>query len=188
MLAFSVKSSGQAPDRSMAKSKRRGTPEPLVLYSTGTWLAFKIAEMFYGDHHFVWCTPCFNPTSVHGRGASVPPTSCPSTIYHSLFEEVQAGDRHSAKIKENKLGIVNGATQKKKSRVISDKQYLQIVEIMEAAAIQDFRPVIYVIPFAGVRRLVREVPVRKRAHPLAAEYIIEELPGNCFDLIELRRS
>jgi len=38
-----------------------------------------------------------------------------------------------------------------------------------------------------VKQLVQEVPVSRRAHPLSAEYIIEELPGDRFDLIELRR-
>ncbi len=37
---------------------------PLILYSTNTWLAYKIAERFYGDMHYVWCAPFFDSESL----------------------------------------------------------------------------------------------------------------------------
>jgi len=44
------------------------------------------------------------------------------------------------------------------------------------------------IPFVGVSHLLKEVPVPKRAHPLSPEYVIEELPTELFDVIELERA
>ena len=32
-----------------------------ILYSTNTWIAYMIAERFYRRHHYVWCTPYFDP-------------------------------------------------------------------------------------------------------------------------------
>lgn len=37
--------------------RRRMRTAPLVLYSTNTWLAYTVAERFYGGEHYVWCTP-----------------------------------------------------------------------------------------------------------------------------------
>jgi hypothetical protein len=35
--------------------------------------------------------------------------------------------------------------------------------------------------------MLKEVPVAERAHPLSQEYIIEELPTELFDTIELEK-
>ena len=161
--------------------------KPLVLYSTATWLAFTIAERYYRGRHFVWCSPCFGPDSAWSRGGKVPPTSCPSVIYHTLWDEVQAGDRHSPKIMDNRSAILKGADLKWKSGAISLEQRNDISSIVEQSVIQDFLPRVYVIPYGRVAKLAREVPVGDRAHPLSIEYIIEHLPAERFDVIELRR-
>jgi hypothetical protein len=51
--------------------------EPIVLYSTSTWLAYAIAEQYYAGDHYVWCTPHFDPSSVPPISYSVPPSSSP---------------------------------------------------------------------------------------------------------------
>lgn len=56
---------------------------------------------------------------------------------------------------------------------------------MDAADIQQFKPLIYVIPYTAVAAIAVEVPVSNRAHPLSVEYVIERLPGGLFDIIEL---
>ncbi|MBI3374798.1 MAG: hypothetical protein HY017_24000 [Betaproteobacteria bacterium] len=63
-----------------------------------------------------------------------------------------------------------------------------ILAIEAAAQSADFRPLLYVIPFVAVSHLLKEVPVSRRAHPLSQEYIIEELPTELFDAIELERT
>lgn len=171
----------------MATKRTSRRPEPLLLYSATSWLAFAIGQRYYDDQHFVWCSPHFDARTAAARDAIQPPTSSPAEIYHSLWEEVERGDRHSAKIKENKVGVLYGATQKRKAGTISRTQEREIATVVDRAQVSDFRPLIYVIPFGVVRKLVKPAPVGRRAHPLADEWIIESLDRKCFDILELRR-
>jgi hypothetical protein len=157
---------------------------PIVLYSVNSWLAFSIAERYYSGQHYVWCAPIFDGRSPFTRSWFLPPTSSPAEIYSSLKEEVRRRDRHSAKIAQNRVGIVRGATIKKKAGVINDGQEAQIVSIVDAAELADFRPLVYVIPYHSVAHLAKEVPLVDKAHPLSAEWIIESLHRDLFDVIE----
>ena len=161
-------------------------PAPLILYSTNTWLAFAIAERYYGGIHFAWCSPFFRPDAAVSSAAA-PPTAIPGEIYDGFFEHVSRGDQHSPWIARNKIGILNGAVSKYVSEAINKEQLYQIDWITENAPIRDFRPLVFVIPFLGVEHLVEEVPPSERAHPLSVEYRIEALPRDRFDVIELRR-
>ena len=158
---------------------------PLSLYSTNTWLAFNIAERYYKGRHYIWCTPFFNGRSDKGEAGFVPPTSCPWEIYRSLYSEWRAGDRHSAKIAQNRSAILRGARANRIAGVISERRETEISSIVRDAEIRDFEPLVYVIPYGRVSRLVKEVPVAERAHPLSEEYVIESLPRRLFDIIEL---
>lgn len=144
-----------------------------------------IAEKYYKAEHYVWCTPIFDARSVAAYGSIVPPTSSPAEIYKNLHEEVRRGDRHSAKISENKAGVLRGATFQNKTGLITADALKEIKALVTQSQIQDYRPLLYVIPFDLVAKLVKEVPVGKRAHPLSWEYTIERLPRNCFDILEL---
>lgn len=157
------------------------------MYSANTWLAYKVAKRFYNDEHYVWCAPYFDVRALPMYDAALPPTSSPSEIYHNLAAEVLAGDQHSTKIKENKVGILKGATFKRKAGVINEQEEKDIAAIVEKAETRDFKPLMYVIPFKIVAKLVREVPVDERAHPLSVEYVIERLPRSKFDIINLER-
>lgn len=157
---------------------------PLVLYSTNTWLAYSIAQRYYKESHYVWCAPVFDATTFPRFATAIPPTSSPSEIYRNLSQEVNRGDRHSDKIKQNKIGIIRGASIRKTNGQITDEIEKDIVAIVNSAETRDFRPLLYVIPFRSVSKIVKEVPVAKRAHPLSQEYIIERLPRRYFDVIE----
>ena len=157
--------------------------EPIVLYSTSTWLAYAIAEQYYAGDHYVWCTPHFDPSSVPPISYSVPPSSSPIEIYRGLRKDVLGGDRHSAKIAANKAGILRGVEVRRAAGELSDADAAEIVAILDLADIRDFRPIIFVIPFHLVRDKVETVPVSQRASPLAAEFIISHLPRACFDTI-----
>lgn len=157
---------------------------PLLLYSANTWLAYMIAERYYGGEHYVWCTPYFDSRQLSPHATAVPPTSSPAEIYQSLYQEVARGDRHSSKIKENRIGILRGATVKKDQGVISEKQSLDIGAILDRAETRDFRPLIYVMPYVTVANRLAEVPIADRAHPLSVEYVIDRLPRGDFDVIE----
>jgi len=155
-----------------------------ILYSTNTWLAYMIAQRYYKSEHYVWCTPFFDPRRNGGRDAAVPPTSSPFEVYCSLAEEVSRRDRHSKKIEENRVGILRGANAKKQAGVIDEVQEKDIVSIVSQAEIPDFRPLMYVIPYSVVVDRMREPPPEDKAHPLSAEYVIDQLPRDLFDVIE----
>jgi hypothetical protein len=158
-----------------------------ILYSVNTWLAYNIARMFYGDEHYVWCSPVFDSRCRPGLHAVPPPTSCPGDIYHSLLEEVRRRDLHSAKISENRLGILKGAAVKQSTGIITEDELNEITAVVATAQAADFMPLLYVIPYNGIAHLLREVPVSQRAHPLSEEFVIEALPGELFDVISLHR-
>lgn len=160
--------------------------KPLLLYSTNTWLAYAIAERFYGGVHWVWCSTFFSQDA-GVSSASMPPSAVPGEIYARLFEDVSNGDKHSAWIEKNRVGLIKGASSKKSKGIINGKVEKTIISIVQVAEIRDFRPLLYIIPFTKVARLAKEVPVDQRAHPMSIEYRIESLPRNLFDPIELRK-
>jgi hypothetical protein len=158
---------------------------PLLLYSAGTWLAYAIAERFYGGVHYVWCSP-FYDGSTAALHINVPPSSSPAEIYHVWQEEARRGDLHSSTMERNRNGVMHGAGAKLQAGEITQERYDEIEQIVADAKAPDFRPVLYVIPFERVRELVREVPVPERAHPMSLEYRIAGLPRGTFHAIELR--
>ena len=159
----------------------------LILYFVNTYLAYTINERYYGSKHYVWCSEVFDAHANHrlGRYSNIPPTSNPKEIYLNLYEEVKRGDRHSAKIKTNRRGILRGAEIKLKAGQINQHQYDEIDKIVKSVEISTFRPILYVIPYSNVAADVREATVEERAHPLSLEYIIESLDRQYFDPIEV---
>lgn len=174
----------------MKRAKPSSEPEPndpIVLYSTNTWLAYKIAETYYRREHYVWATTHFSPNMAPAYDYSVPPSASPGEIYSALDEEVRRGELHSPKIEANKLGICRGASVKEVEKRISLKQKREIFSIVSRAQTRDFRPLVYVIPFQFVVKILKEAPVEVRAHPLSVEYVIARLPRPHFDIIEFFR-
>jgi hypothetical protein len=143
--------------------------------------------MFYGDQHYVWCCPVFDHKCRPFSHATPPPTSCPADVYFALLNEVRRRDGHSTKIAENRIGILKGAAAKRAAGIITDAEALEINAIVEQAKVADFQPLLYVIPYEPVARLVMEIPVVNRAHPLSEEFVIDSLPGDAFDVIQLER-
>lgn len=156
-----------------------------VLYSTNTWLAYNISERFYRGQHFVWCTPFFEAGSDTPRRYTVAPSSTPKEIYVELYRAAHRSDYNNSKIKDNKGGILKGAAFKRAAGVITEEQERKIAQAVEAAQLIEFRPLLYVIPCHLVAETMREARQEDRpANPLSAEYIIEALPNNYFDVIE----
>ena len=120
-------------------------------------------------------------------GRTPPPTSLPFEIYHNLLLEVQAGDRHSTKIIDNRNGIIKGASFKRKGGMITNQQEKEIEDIVQAAETRDFEPLMLVVPYTSVETQVIVVPPGERAHPLWIEYRIEALRRESFDVIRLTR-
>jgi hypothetical protein len=160
--------------------------EPLILYSTNTWLAYAVAERFYGGVHHAWCSPVYDAVTA-ARHVNIPPSSSPAEIYRALSEDARRGERHSALFVSKLKGVANAAQQKAEAGLIPEARAREIQDMVEKAHPAELRPVLYVIPFAGVRDRVVEVPVADRAHPFSLEFRIFALPRACFDVIELWR-
>ena len=112
-----------------------------------------------------------------------PRPSSPAEIYRGLKEEVERGDRHSAKVAQNKVGIIRGASVKRSQGIVTKAQEKEIAAVVKAAETADFAPLLFVIPYHLVSKKLRIVPVAERAHPLSTEFIIQRLPRRCFDVI-----
>lgn len=156
-------------------------PQPLVLYSTISRLAYHIAERYYGGLHFVWCAPA----SVDPFAAKNPPSSDPLKLYWRLMQDVAANDAHSAAMAQNKAGLKNGANIKAASGVVTADQRDLIVKTVDLATMTDFAPLFLVIPFAGVAAIATPAPIDQRANPTSEEYVIEELPRDRFDVLQI---
>lgn len=75
-------------------------PTPLLLYSTNTYLKFRIQDRYRQQHH-VWCSPNFSAATLnkYSLGSSMPRTSDPATIYRDLAAAVAGNDGHCPKRK-----------------------------------------------------------------------------------------
>jgi hypothetical protein len=157
----------------------------LFLYSTNAWLAFVINEEFYGGTHYVYASPIFDSAMVTRAKSLTPPSSTPKDIYLELLGDVSRGDRHSAKIGRLRRGITKGAEIMYAKAAISAKDLTEIKQIVSCSVINDFRPLLYVISYPGVIHMVRDVPIKERAHPLSQEYVIEGLSSVNFQALDL---
>lgn len=158
----------------------------IVLYSTNTYLAYHINEIYYDSKHFVWCSPVFNPNvlSEEDPRRRIPPSSSPYNIYKTLKEDVEKADLHSAKIRDNKEGLMKGAGIMYRNEIIDLKTKATIEKIIKTATINDFIPLLYVIPYQLVANKINTVEVSDRANPLSEEYQIIDLLKGEFDIIK----
>jgi hypothetical protein len=159
-------------------------PDPLVLYSANTQLAYRINEHFYHQIHFVWCNPFFSAAATLAIDVQMPPSSTPCDICRSYLEDIARRDLHSPGLSNNRFGLQEGMKSKFKEGTITKEQYRELKDIVAKASLEEFRPLLYVIPFEGVRDLVRPAPRRQRAHPFSPEYMIDRLPRSRFDVLE----
>ncbi|EHK8987298.1 hypothetical protein V4T56_004190 [Vibrio vulnificus] len=150
-----------------------------ILYSVNTWLAYKISEIYYRDTHYVWCAPSFNTNGDN------PPSSDPATIYSTLANDVKGMDKHSAKISQNRTGLLKSAEIKLKDGTITEAQHKEIIEITNNAELQDFRPLIYAIPHNLVEGDVKPASIKIKANYFSKEFIIESLKRDQFDIIDI---
>jgi hypothetical protein len=156
-----------------------------LLYSTSTKLAYSIAQKYYGGMHYVWCAPRPHADRFEVQN---PPSSDPIAIYWRFEQDIQGADTHSALIANSRLGICRGAFAREKQGVITREIRILIDAIVKKAPLTDFKPLLYIIPYAAVKDLARPASMMDRARPTSEEYIIENLPRSSFDVLELVRS
>ena len=159
-------------------------PDPLVLYSTVTKLAYALGQRYYGQNHYVWCSPA---REIDRFSFLNPPSSDPIAIYWELHHDIAKGDEHSARIGDNRRGLVRGASVRESQGRIDGKTRELIEAVVARAPLHDFKPLLLVIPFGRVGSIVKPADVAERARATSDEYIVEELPRDCFDVLELER-
>lgn len=155
-----------------------------VLYSTMTTLAYNINLQFYGNLHYMWCTPYFG-SDFSAPTFTVPPSSSPLEIYNTLKREVEAGDLHDSLIRVKRLGVRRGADTMVKRGKITPDQAKEIQAICKLAPREQFRPLLCVIPRLEVIPYNQTVNVKAKAHPLSQEYVVADVPHTAFDVIRI---
>jgi len=158
----------------------------LLFYSTNTKIAFYIAEQFYNSEHYVWCAPVYNPEKLEAYDfrKKIPVSSSPYKIYKNLLDDVNSNDKHSSKINQNRDGLKKGAAIMFEKGIIDKNDFARIVNIVDSAEINEFTPLIYLIPADCVRKKVQSVNAEDAANPFSLEYQIYDLKREEFEIIE----
>ncbi|WP_187505878.1 hypothetical protein [Pantoea agglomerans] len=155
-----------------------------ILYSTMTTLAYNVNKKYYGDKHYMWCTPYFG-SDFESPHFTVPPSSSPLEIYKILKNEVDGSDHHNTKIELNRRGIRKGASIMLTLGKIDQETHDEIVYISKKTKDQLFRPLLCVISRLDAVPFYKKVDVKNRANPLSHEYILSDLPQSAFDIIRI---
>lgn len=149
--------------------------ETILFYSTNTKLAYDIAEKYFNQQHYIWCAPEFDIN---------PPSSNPRELFIRLRDDVEKLDHHSSKIRENKAGLRRAVLRKKVEGLIDEKTYFELLRIIKNADIDQFKPLIYIIPASNVAEIITP-QLQKKANVFLHEYIIERLDHSQFHVIQL---
>lgn len=156
------------------------------LYSVNSWIAYALGEEFFGDTHFVWCSEYFDPSQESKLlGRSPPPSSSPKEILAQLAKDVTSNDRHSAKIKSVREGLIKGIRVRLAAREITATAASIAEDVVNQAEIRDFEPVLYVIDRKAVASRLIIVPIADKATPFSSEFKIERLHRSEFDPLML---
>jgi hypothetical protein len=157
----------------------------IVLYSTNTALKYRIQRDFLADVHYCWCSPAFDARKLapYARGAAMPPSSDPCSIYRDLHAATQRPDGHCDKINSQRTVISALAVNLEHSGKIDANARDEIIEMVNRASSLDWKPYLYVIPNTGFGARLKEVPRARRASN-EMEYIIEDLKATEFHILE----
>jgi len=161
-------------------------PENILFYSVNTYLKYYINKTFYNDIHHIWCSPIFNARNrMNGSPESlIPPSSNPYTIYKGLEEAVQYQDGHNPKIIEQKDNIKSFTLKKSRRKEITKDEKKHIFSLVDETDFKNWRPLLYLIPCHIISGRLEKVPPEKCASKFSQEYIIKDLKGAEFDVIE----
>jgi hypothetical protein len=100
-----------------------------------------------------------------------------------LVHAVRTSDQHDAKIVSQKAVLPAVAVQLCAGGKISEAARNEIVTVVAHSNLFEWRPLIFVIPYAPIADRVVEVERARRASS-EPEYIIEDLRSHEFDIIE----
>jgi hypothetical protein len=159
---------------------------PLLLYSTNTYLKFRIQDQYRGEHH-AWCSPSFSAEKLNKYvlGSGTPASSDPASIYRELQDAaIRRPDGHNAKILSQKTTLLALAVDWCNAKHITEPERDNITAIVGMVPIDHWRPLLFVIPYAEVAGRVREVPPLDRAS-MEPEFVIPDLKPTEFGIVEL---
>ena len=159
---------------------------PLLYFSTTTTLANLIAKNFFNDTYFVWCSPVFDPTKSesHDIRSRIPASSSPLYKYKEYQRCIDPPDLHALQIKEHKKGLKKGALAKYNNGDITEPELQRINQLINNSSINEFKPLMYIIPHSVVAKKIKRVDSKDAAHPFSEEYKITELKREEFEIIE----
>jgi hypothetical protein len=160
-----------------------------VFYSTNAWVKYYVNENYNGGLHYVWCSEAFEGPRRQVRGMPPPArSSSPIEIYRELLGDVQTRDRHSAKITQQKHSLNSLAQRWLADSKIGEIEFDEIATLVNGQDINNWRPLIYVIPQHAIHpSRVQVVRPGSRAGEVGREYIITDLTGSEFDVLEPAR-
>ena len=158
---------------------------PHIIWSVQTELEWKINYKYYGDIHYVWCTPDFGSSVSKGNPWNNPPSAQVLWRYKDLDEAAKSGDLHSHAISDKRTGLREGVEAKYAEDIIEESQRDEIYYIIGNTECGGFRPLIYAMAYEEVKDITYTVPAADAARPSSTEYIIEKLPGSMFNYYSL---
>jgi hypothetical protein len=158
----------------------------LLFYSTNTFLAHYINEKYYNGVHFVWCSPVFDPTAFERIDvrSKIGITSSPADIYKRLKEDISRDQKHSLHIREARTNLKRAVLIKQKELKFTKTTQRIIIEEIDDAPYDHFKPLIYLIPSKEVKKRIIEVPIMDKATTLGKEYQIHDLRKKEFEIID----
>jgi hypothetical protein len=151
----------------------------ILLYSAISRLAYYINETYYAGTHYVWCAPNRPNDPVIPANAL---SSDPWQLYRLYEAAVKSDEDHSDIIKNNRAGIIRGATARFAQNMITDEARNTIEELATTAKVTSFSPLFMVIPFEPISHLATQVGLQERASLFSQEYIVADLPRANFDV------
>lgn len=182
----SASASASGPGAAAAQPWKIATfaTDPMLLWSATNRVVHHVSAHFF-PAFYVWCSPVFegNALGRYALGAGQPPSSDPATIYRALHAAVSRRDEHNADVQRQKTKLRSVALDLQANGLIDADDAAEVVSYVEAAHISEWTPMIYVIPYAGVKGRVWRVPRGDRASG-SPEYVIRDLRSTEFEAIE----
>lgn len=167
--------------------KEEGIPpeldKPTLLFSVNTYLAFLIAQKYYEKIHYAWFATQFD------YGNQQPASSNPRSICRDILEAIASNDHHCEKLERIKNGILDGAHEKLKNKVINENQELEIRALVQKSdeELNLLLPVVFIARWENLIGICEKMGPEKIASPTSVEYLSRELPRAAFDIIDMNK-
>ncbi|WP_315797662.1 hypothetical protein [Bradyrhizobium sp. SZCCHNRI3043] len=160
----------------------------LAFYSANPWFATEVSCKYLNGNHFAWISDYFDTereAPAGSAGTLIAPSSNPRKIYDDLLHEYHAQEEHSRIIRDHRKTFKRLAKEWLAAKTITKPEYDEIVAAATAHSWRIWKPVLYVIPKAGIDPgRVFEVPRRDRAG-YGPEKQIRDLQPHEFDILDL---